>query len=60
MIELITQPWSWWFSGIMITAIMFFLVFFGKTFGFSNNLKTICAAVGLTKKTNFSDFDWKK
>ena len=60
MIELITQPWSWWFSGIMITAIMFFLVFFGKTFGFSNNLKTICAAVGLTKKTNFFDFDWKK
>lgn len=60
MIELITQPWSWWFSGIMITAIMFFLVFFGKTFGFSNNLKTICDAVGLTKKTNFFDFDWKK
>lgn len=59
MIELITQPWSWWFSGAMIAAIMFFLLFFGQSFGFSSNLSTICAAVGLGKTNKFFDFNWK-
>lgn len=59
MIELITQPWSWWFSGAMIAWIMFFLIYFGKTFGFSSNLSTICAAVGLGNKVKFFDFNWK-
>lgn len=59
MKELITQTWSWWFSGAMIAAIMFFLLFFGKSFGFSSNLRTICAAAGLGKKTKFFDFNWK-
>ncbi len=59
MRELITQTWSWWFSGTMIAAIMFFLLYFGQSFGFSSNLKTICAAAGLGKKTIFFDFKWK-
>jgi len=59
MKELITQTWSWWFSGAMIAAIMFFLLFFGKSFGFSSNLRTICAATGIGKKVKFFDFNWK-
>lgn len=59
MKELITQTWSWWFSGTMIAAIMFFLLYFGQSFGFSSNLRTICAAAGLGKKTKFFDFKWK-
>ena len=59
MPDFITQPWSWWFSGAMIAAIMFFLLFFGKSFGFSSNLRTICAAAGLGKKAKFFDFNWK-
>lgn len=59
MIELITQPWSWWFSGAMIVAIMFFLLFFGQSFGFSSNLRTICSAAGLGKTNKFFDFNWK-
>lgn len=57
--EFILQPWSWWFSGIMIAAIMFFLLYFGQSFGFSSNLRTICAAAGLGKSTKFFDFNWK-
>ena len=57
--EFILQPWSWWFSGIMIAAIMFFLLYFGQSFGFSSNLRTICASVGLGKSTKFFDFNWK-
>jgi uncharacterized membrane protein YedE/YeeE len=59
MREFITQTWSWWFSGTMIAAIMFFLLYFGKSFGFSSNLRTLCAATGLGKKTKFFDFNWK-
>jgi uncharacterized membrane protein YedE/YeeE len=59
MRELITQTWSWWFSGAMIASIMFFLLYFGQSFGFSSNLRTICAAAGLGKKTKFFDFNWK-
>jgi uncharacterized membrane protein YedE/YeeE len=59
MREFITQTWSWWFSGTMIAAIMFFLLYFGQSFGFSANLRTICAAAGLGKKTKFFDFNWR-
>lgn len=59
MRSFITQTWSWWFSGTMISAIMFFLLYFGQSFGFSSNLRTICAATGLGKKTKFFDFNWK-
>lgn len=57
--EFILQPWSWWFSGAFIAAIMFFLIFFGQSFGFSSNLRTICAAAGLGKSARFFDFNWK-
>lgn len=59
MIEFLTQPWSWWFSGAMIAAIMFFLLYFGQSFGFSSNLRTICAAAGLGKSAKFFDFNWR-
>lgn len=59
MRELLTQTWSWWFSGTMIAGIMFFLLYFGQSFGFSANLRTICAAGGLGKKVKFFDFNWR-
>ena len=59
MREVITQTWSWWFSGAMIAGIMFFLLYFGQSFGFSSNLRTICAAAGLGKKAKLFDFNWK-
>lgn len=59
MLEFIQQPWSWWFSGIVISSIMFLLLFFGQSFGFSSNLRTICAASGGGKWVSFFDFNWK-
>ena len=59
MKEFITQTWSWWFSGAVIATIMFFLLYFGQSFGFSSNLRTICAATGMGKKVKFFDFNWK-
>jgi uncharacterized protein len=57
--EFITQPWSWWFSGLIIASIMFILLFFGKSFGFSSNLRTICTIAGAGNKVKFFDFNWK-
>lgn len=59
MIEFVTQPWSWWFSGIVIVSIMFLLIYFGQSFGFSSNLRTICSIAGAGKVNKFFDFNWK-
>jgi uncharacterized membrane protein YedE/YeeE len=59
MLELIKQPWPWYTSGIVIVLVMAILLFFGKSFGFSSNFRTICAACGAGKKIKFFDFDWK-
>ncbi|MBL0342285.1 MAG: YeeE/YedE family protein [Bacteroidetes bacterium] len=59
MLEIIKQPWSWYISGTLIAGIMFVLIYFGKSFGFSSNLRTICAAAGGGKMVKFFDFNWK-
>lgn len=59
MLDIIRQTWSWWFSGTLIAAIMFLLLFFGQSFGFSANLRTICSAAGCGKSVKFFDFNWK-
>jgi uncharacterized membrane protein YedE/YeeE len=59
MLELLKAPWPWWFSGIFIAITMFVLLFFGKSFGFSSNLRTICALSGAGKVVDFFKFDWK-
>lgn len=60
VIEFIKQPWPWYFSGMVIASIMILLIFFGKSFGFSSNLRTICAMCGAGKHVKYFDFDWKK
>lgn len=59
MIEFIQQPWTWWVSGTLIAGVMFLLLYFGQSFGFSANLRTICAAGGGGKFVKFFDFNWK-
>lgn len=59
MIDFIKQPWPWYLSGGMIVLIMLALLFFGKSFGFSSNLRTMCSIAGAGKKVKFFDFKWK-
>lgn len=59
MIEFLSQPWTWWVSGTLIAGTMFLLLFFGQSFGFSSNLRTICAAAGGGKFVKFFDFNWR-
>lgn len=57
--EWILQPWPWHISGFLIVVIMLFLIFMGKSFGFSSNLRTICSACGAGKTAKFFDFNWR-
>lgn len=59
MLDIIKQTWSWWFSGAFIAGIMFLLLFFGQSFGFSSNLRTMCSAAGCGKSVKFFDFNWR-
>lgn len=58
-IDYIRYPWPWYVSGLAIAGIMILLFFFGKTFGFSSNLSTICSMMGAGKRVKFFDFDWR-
>lgn len=57
--KFILEPWPWYVSGPLIALIMFVLIYFGKTFGMSSNLRTLCAIGGAGKKAKFFDFDWR-
>lgn len=57
--EWILKPWPWYISGPLITSTMLLLLFLGKRFGMSSNLKTICTLCGAGKTSSFFRFDWK-
>ena len=59
MIDFFMRPWPWYFSGPMIALVLFLLLWSGKTFGMSSNLRILCAVLGAGKRVSFFDFDWK-
>jgi len=58
--ESILNPWPWYISGPLITFVMALLLYFGKTFGMSSNLKTMCTIAGAGKFSDFFKFNWKE
>ncbi|WP_421978968.1 YeeE/YedE family protein [Roseivirga seohaensis] len=60
IIEIVSSPWPWWIAGPAIALLMFALIYFGNSFGFSANFRTICSMFGAGKSCDFFDFDWKK
>lgn len=51
--------WPWYLSGFLIGAVMLLLIYFGKNFGMSSNLRTMCSILGAGKTSYFFKFDWK-
>ena len=58
--DFILQPWAWYVAGPIIAFCMFLMFFFGKKFGVSSNLETVCAMGGAGKFVDFFKFDWRK
>jgi uncharacterized protein len=57
--EFLTQTWPWYVSGFAIGLVMLVLVYFGKVFGMSSNLRSLCSIAGAGKIVPFFDFDWR-
>lgn len=57
--EAILNPWPWYVSGPLIAIVMALLLYFGKTFGMSSNLRTMCAMGGAGKYSNFFKLNWR-
>ena len=57
--NIIFQTWPWYVSGFLIGMVMLSLIYFGKVFGMSSNLTSLCSMTGLGKRVPFFDFDWK-
>lgn len=55
----IYDPWPWYVAGPLIALVMFVLLFVGKQFGMSSNLRTVCSVVGAGRAADFFKFDWK-
>ena len=58
--ELLYGTWHWFISGLLITAVMFVLIYLGKRFGMSSNLRTMCTMMGAKKHSAFFDFNWRE
>ncbi len=56
---MLSQTWPWYISGFLIGLVMLFLIYFGKVFGMSSNLRTLCSMGGAGKIVPFFDFDWR-
>lgn len=57
--EVLLNPWPWYVSGPLITLVMALLLYFGKTFGMSSNLRTMCAIGGAGKFSDFFKIRWQ-
>ena len=59
MLDVIQGPWHWAVSGLLISGVMFALLYAGKEFGVSSNLRTMCTIAGAGKQTSFFEIDGK-
>ena len=57
--EFLFKTWHWSISGFLIAIIMLTLNYFGKVFGMSTNLRSMCSLAGADKYVDFFNFDWK-
>ena len=57
--EIVSHTWHWAISGFLIGMVMLLLIYFGKVFGMSSNLRSLCSMTGIGKKVAFFDWDWK-
>lgn len=55
----LTQTWHWSISGFLIGGVMLTLIYFGKSFGMSTNLRSLCSLTGIGKRVSFFNWDWK-
>ncbi|MBE7686757.1 YeeE/YedE family protein [Tenacibaculum finnmarkense genomovar finnmarkense] len=58
--DIILQPWAWYVAGPLIAFVLFLFFYFGKSFGVSTNLETMCTIAGAGKISDYFKKDWKQ
>ncbi|WP_299106900.1 YeeE/YedE thiosulfate transporter family protein [uncultured Tenacibaculum sp.] len=58
--DILLQPWPWYASGPLIAIVLFLFFYFGKNFGVSTNLETMCTIAGAGKVSDYFKKDWKE
>ncbi len=58
--EYLLQPWAWYIGGPLIAISQLLYFYFGKNFGVSTNLETICTMVGAGKVADYFKKNWKE
>lgn len=58
--EFLLQPWPWYVGGPLIALTLFLYFYYGKNFGVSTNLETICTIAGAGKVSDYFKKDWKQ
>ena len=53
------NPWPWYITGPLISAVMIALLLAGRRFGISSNLRTMCSMAGAGRVSEYFQFDWK-
>jgi hypothetical protein len=59
MNEFITTPWPWYVAGPLICLVMVVMLFFGKQFGISSTMRTVCAIGGAGKLNDYFNVPWR-
>ncbi len=61
MIDVLMQPWPWWFSGILVgLTVPLLFILSGKAFGISTSLQQIGAMCSPGCKAAYlRDYDWR-
>ncbi|MGB1104832.1 MAG: YeeE/YedE family protein [Crocinitomicaceae bacterium] len=60
LLSYLKEPWPWYVAGPIITLTMLVISYWGKSFGISSTMRTMCAAVGGGKLSELFDFEWKR
>jgi uncharacterized membrane protein YedE/YeeE len=58
-VNVLTTPWPWYASGALIGLTMLTMLFLGRRFGLSTNLKTLCALGGAGKWSTYFADGWR-
>lgn len=58
--DVLFGTWHWSISGLLIGLIMLVLTYFGKTFGMSSNLRTLCSMTPAKNQSSYFNFDWRE
>ncbi len=60
ILDLLSQPWHWAFSGFVIAFILLVSTWAGKSFGVSSSYKVLCSMAGAGKRLPFFNLNMKE